>query len=312
MKQYIRHSRSIHRSGTRLRHHALRASVLAVCLVAAVGPIATAQLRDVKSLDGASAEQGQSPVLQQIDFEQKLDGQVPLEAEFTDETGQRVALRQYFKPDKPVVLALVYFECPMLCTEILNGTLRLLQEMDFTPGNQFTIVTISIDPGETSALAAEKKEEYLRRLGKGAQIGDGWHFLVGSKDQIDKVCDAVGYKYVYDANTDQYAHPSGLVVLTPSGKISHYFYGVQYKESDVRLGLVEASASKIGSPVDKLLLYCFHYDPSSGKYNLVVLNFVRLFGALTTVVLVGAIVFMLRRERTTTMKAGDSELSVQG
>jgi protein SCO1/2 len=171
-----------------------------------------------------------------------------------------------------------------------------MKEMPFTAGAEFDVVTVSIDPGETPALAADKRAEYLRRYGRDVDP-DAWHFLTGREEQIKRLADAVGYKYVYDPVTDQYAHPSGIVVLTPTGKISHYFFGVQYAATDVRLGIVEASAGKVGSPVDKLLLYCYHYDPLSGKYNVAVMNMLRVFGVVTVLFMALGIVYMLRREK---------------
>jgi protein SCO1/2 len=209
------------------------------------------------------------------------------------------------------VLALVYYECPMLCTEVLNGLLQTMKEMPFTAGREFDVVAVSIDPGETPALAAEKKGQYLSRYGRDV-APDAWHFLTGRDEEIKRVADAVGYKYVYDPVTEQYAHPSGIVVLTPTGKISHYFFGVQYDAKDVRLGLVEASAGRIGSPVDKLLLYCYHYDPLSGKYNVAVMNLVRVFGVGTVILIALGVVFLLRRERREDAKAREPGLGVHG
>ncbi len=186
-----------------------------------------------------------------------------------------------------------------------------MKEMPYTAGKDFDVVTISINPKETPALAAEKKAEYLRRYGRDVPP-DSWHFLVGQDPEIKRVADSIGYKYVYDPETAQYAHPSGIVVATPGGKISRYFFGVQYDAKDVRLGLVEASANKIGSPADKLLLYCFHYDPLSGKYNVAVMNLIRMFGIVTVVVIALAIFLMLRREKAGKPEGDDSGLSVHG
>jgi protein SCO1/2 len=274
------------------------ALALVAWLVAAASPAATAQTAQEKA------------IIQSLDFAQNLDATVPLDTHFTDETGREVELGQYFGK-KPVVLTLVYYECPMLCTEVLNGLLQTMQQMQFTAGIEYDVVTVSIDPGETPALATEKRDEYLRRYGREVRP-DTWHFLTGKEDQIKRLADAVGYKYVYDPVTDQYAHPSGIVVLTPAGKISHYFYGVQYDAKDVRLGLVEASANKIGSPVDKILLYCYHYDPLSGKYNVAVMNMIRAFSVATVVLMALGILYMLRREKEP--KTGEREpgLSVHG
>jgi len=212
------------------RRRLAAALAVAAWLVLAVSPVAFAQTDAEKA------------IIQGIDFEQNLNATIPLDTRFTDEAGREVQLGQYFGK-RPVVLTLVYYECPMLCTEVLNGWLRTMQEMQFTAGQEYDVVTVSIDPGETPALAAEKRDEYLRRYGR-TVTPDTWHFLTGREEEIKRLADSVGYKYVYDKVTDQYAHPSGVVVLTPAGKVSHYFYGVQYNAKDVRLGLVEASANK--------------------------------------------------------------------
>jgi protein SCO1/2 len=251
----------------------------------------------------------QEAMLSAIDFEQRLDEQAPLDVRLVDDNGEAVDLGRYFGK-KPVVLALVYYECPMLCTEILNGLLHTMKELEFSAGREFDVVAVSIDPTETPQIAAEKKAQYLSRYGRDAAAG--WHFLTGKEEEVRRLADAVGYKYVYDPATDQYVHPSGIVLLTPSGKISHYFYGVAYDARDVRLGLVEASANKIGSPVDKLLLYCYHYDPLSGKYNVVAMTIVRGLGILTVLILAIGIYVMLRRHPTAGVPAKKPGLSVQG
>jgi protein SCO1 len=238
-------------------------------------------------------------VSKNVRFDQKLDGQVPVDLPFRDENGAEVRLADYLGK-KPVALVLVQYECKMLCTQMLNGTLHALFDLKFDIGKDFDIVTISIDPRETPDLGAAKKKSYLdefEQKSKRSLDPAGWHFLVGSKESIDGVADAIGYRYHYDSASDQYAHPSGIVVLTPSGKIARYFYGIQYPTTDLRLGLVEASNNKIGSPVDQFLLLCFDYHPETGTYGLVIVNVVRALGALTVVLLVGFIVFMVRRER---------------
>jgi protein SCO1/2 len=248
-------------------------------------------------------------ILNGIDFEQRLNETAPLDVRLVDEGGRTVELSRYFGR-KPVVLALVYYECPMLCTEILNGLLHTMKQLEFTAGNEFDVVTVSIDPRETPAVAVDKKMQYLRRYGRDAT--SGWHFLTGTEPEVRRLADAVGYKYVWDPVSAQYVHPSGIVVLTPAGKVSHYFYGVVYDPGDVRLGLVEASESKIGSPVDKLLLYCYHYDPLTGKYNVMALTIVRGLGILTVILMAVGIYFLLRRHPTATAPAEKPGLSVQG
>ena len=243
------------------------------------------------------------PVLQDVGFDQRLNQQVPLDLPFTDEHGQTVRLGDYFH-EKPVILALVYYECPMLCTLVLNGLVQGMRDMPFTVGKEYTVVTISFDPRETPLLAAEKKKNYLARYGR-PQGADGWHFLTGKADAIKAVTRSVGFRYVYDPRSKQFIHTSGLIVLTPQGKISRYFYGIQYRARDLRLGLVEASQNKIGTAADQVLLYCFHYDPDSGKYTASVLNFVRVGGIATVVILVGMVWFLVRAEhRRSGLRAG--------
>lgn len=212
-------------------------------------------------------------VLKHAGFDQKLNAQVPLDLVFRDETGAPVKLGDLIH-DKPVILNLVYFECPMLCTEVLNGLLAAVKNIKFDVGDEYEILTISFDPGETAALAAAKKSHYLSAYGrKGAE--KGWRFLTGEQASIKALTDAVGFKYEYDAKSDQFAHASGIMVLTPQGRVSHYFFGVFYSPADIRLGLVEASAGKIGTPVDQIVLFCFHYDPVAGKYTAVIMNVIR-------------------------------------
>lgn len=221
------------------------------------------------------------PVLREVGFDQRLDEQVPLDLAFRDEAGREVHLRDYFH-DRPVILVLAYFKCPMLCTEVLNGLVRALLDLPLQPGKDFEILTVSFDPREPPELAAAKKQTYLERYGRrGAE--EGWHFLTGEQDAIDRLTRAVGFRYTYDPRNDQFAHASGILVLTPGGKISRYFYDVKFSPRDLRLGLVEASAGRIGSPVDRILLYCFHYDPTEGRYGPAVMNLVRGGGVLTLV-----------------------------
>lgn len=244
----------------------------------------------VPSLAGQTGKQS---ILDQIGLDQKLNAEIPLDLQFRDSSGRTVRLGQYFGK-RPVLLTLVYYECPMLCTLVLNGTVRALRTLNFSAGKEFDIVTISINPQETPELAAAKKAQYLdnyRREG-----GEkGWHFLTGREDQIKQLAAAVGYRYTYDAESKQFAHPSGIILLTPAGKVSRYFYGVEYSPRDIRLGMVEAAKEKIGSPVDQLLLCCYQYDPSTGKYSLQIMNFLRFGGALT-VVGIGVLLFVLIRK----------------
>ncbi len=218
-------------------------------------------------------------VLQEIGFDQHLGESVPLDLAFTDESGRSVRLRDYFGK-RPVVLSLVYYECPMLCTISLNGLARALEVLSFVPGQEFEVVTVSFDPTETPALAAAKKKAYLARYRRpGAHAG--WHFLTGPRESVDALTRSVGFRYVWDEATKQFAHPAGLLVLTPEAKISHYLFGVEYAPKDLRLALVDAAGGRIGNAADQLLLYCYQYDPQAGRYSVSILNLVRLLGVLT-------------------------------
>lgn len=231
-------------------------------------------------------------------IDQKLDSQVPLGLAFRDEMGRTVRLGDYFG-QKPVVLALVYYECPMLCTLVLNGMLTSFQQLPFDAGKQFEVVAVSINPKETPALAARKKEGYIAKYGRPG-ASEGWHFLTQSSDaanDIHALADAVGFRYAYDERTAQYVHAAGIMVLTPQGRTSRYFYGIEYSPRDLRLGLVEASDNRIGSRVDQLLLLCYHYDPQKGKYGVVVQNVIRLAGGITVLALGALVAILLRRER---------------
>ncbi len=233
-------------------------------------------------------------ILRNVGFDQRLGAQVPLDLPFRDETGSPVKLGDYLG-DKPVLLVPAYYECPMLCTIVLNGVTSALRALPFDVGREFRVVTFSFNPHETSELAAAKKATYIedyRRPGAAA----GWHFLTGDEPSIAALTQAIGFRYVWDEASKQYAHASGIVVLTPGGRISHYFFGVEFSPRDLRLALVEASGERIGSLVDQLLLFCFHYDPATGRYSRVALNAVRAGGVLTLAALVGFVVLMLRRD----------------
>jgi len=234
------------------------------------------------------------PALRNIGLDQKLNAQIPLSLTFRDEAGSELPLSAYFT-SRPVVLALVYYQCPMLCTQVLNGLVISLRGMSLESGRDFEVVIVSIDPTETPQLASRKKAEYLRRYAKGSA---GWHFLTGAEPQIKELAGAVGFRYAYDPKSKQYAHASAIMVATPSGRLSHYFYGIEYPPRDLRLGLVEASENKIGSPVDQILLYCYHYDPHTGKYTAMVLNIVRLAGALTLLILLPLLIWLWRADLT--------------
>lgn len=234
-----------------------------------------------------------SRLLQKVGINQKMGAQIPLDLPFVDESGQDVTLRQYF--GKPVILALVYYQCPSLCNMVLNGVLRSIKQLDLTAGNDYAVIAVSFDPRETPEMAAAKKQTYIRDYKRqGAE--QGWHFLTGPATSSKALADSAGFRYVYDALTNQYAHSSAIMILTPAGRIDRYFYGIDYPARDVRLGLVEASNERIGTPTDQVLLYCFHYDPTTGKYALVVMNVLRLAGLMTVVVLGTFMIVMFRRD----------------
>jgi len=240
-----------------------------------------------------SVSTGLPAVLKTVGIEQRLNEQVPLDAVFKDEHGQQVRLGDVAK-GKPVVLALVYYSCPMLCNQILNGVLGTLRQVSFNAGDQFEVIAISFDSRETPELAATKKQTYVKAYNRpGADAG--WHFLTGDDANIKRVTDAAGFHYKWDEKTNQFAHASGIMLLTPDGKLARYFYGIEYPARDVRLGLVEASENKIGSPVDTLMLYCYHYDPATGKYGAVVMNIMKVAGVITVGLIVGMLLVLRKR-----------------
>ena len=230
-----------------------------------------------------------------VGIDQKLNTQIPLDLTFRDEYGRTVPLSTYFKSGKPVLLAPVYYRCPMLCTQILNGVAGVLKAVTFNPGQEFEVVAFSFDPKDTAEIAAAKKQTYVRRYGR-ANTANGWHFLTGDEANIKTLMDAVGFHYKYDPASDQYAHASGIMVITPEGKLSKYFYGVEYSPRDLRLGLVEASQNKIGTAVDQILLFCFHYDGASGKYGAVAMNIVRGAAGAFALLLLAALFMAFRSE----------------
>jgi protein SCO1/2 len=231
--------------------------------------------------------------LKKITFEQKLNQQVSRDLQFRDEQGQSVKLGNYFG-NRPVILVLGYYGCPMLCTLVLNGTVEGLQDLKGNAGEQFEVVNVSIDPHETPALASAKKKTYLKRYGR-AGAESGWHFLTGDEASIRQLADEVGYRYAYDEKSRQYAHPSGLVILTPKAKVSHYMLGVTFPGEEINSALKVAAADKVGSPVQQLLMLCFHYTPITGKYGLLVMTVVRICG-LITLLLLGRLIFLTIRK----------------
>lgn len=243
------------------------------------------------SLSGglARGEEAVDAALEQVDVEEKLGDKVPGDVALIDERGNRVTLEHYLHRGHPVVLNLLYYECPMLCSMVLNGFVQGLKDVDLMPGREFDIVTVSIDPTETSELAAAKREGYLRKLGREG-AGEGWHFHTAAQADIDRLAASVGFKYRYDEKQEQYAHPAVLFVLTEDGVVSRYLYGIQYKPQDLRLSLLEAAAGTIGTSFDRLLLFCYHFDPKANSYVLAAMNVMRL-GGVVTVILLAAILF---------------------
>ena len=236
-------------------------------------------------------------LLKEVGVDQKLNDSIPLNLTFRDEHGNPVELAQYFG-SKPVILSLVYYNCPMLCTQVLNGLDRSLQLIPMEIGKDFNVVTVSIDPTERPVLAEAKQVMYAGMYGRPGAV-QGWHFLTGDEPQIKQLADSVGFRYAYDPDSKQYAHASAIMLLTPEGKISRYFYGITYPARDLRLGLDEASEGKIGSPVDQVLLFCYHYDPHTGKYGLIVSRVIQISGLLT--ILIGGIflIVLFRGENRT-------------
>lgn len=260
----------------RIRSLSRRAWIAAAALFAlsACAPAASAQLQGPVQDIGVRPE-----LLKDVGIDQKLNDSIPLGLTFKDETGSSVELRQYFG-QKPVVLSLVYYSCPMLCTQVLNGLMRSLRDIPMDIGKQFNVVTVSIDPTERPVLAAAKQALYTGFYGRPG-AAEGWHFLTGDAQNIKQLASAVGFRYAYDAESKQFAHASGIILLTPEGRISRYFYGITYHERDLRLGLVDASAGKIGTLTDQVLLFCYHYDPVTGRYGLLISRIVKLAGVLT-------------------------------
>lgn len=238
---------------------------------------------------------GSGEILKSVRFEQQLGQTLSLGEKFRDDQGREIRLGDCFGP-RPVVLTFVYHECPMLCGQVLQGLVQCLKAIDFTPGREYDVVVISISPTETPQLAAQKKRSLLKRFGR-PETAAGWHFLTGDEASIRTIADEAGYRYEPDPKTGQYAHPSGLIVVTPDGKLSKYFFGIDFPTRDVRLALVEAAEERIGTVVDQLLLLCFHYDPSTGRYSLTVMRTLQLAGLLTLGVMGSGIYSMLRQER---------------
>jgi protein SCO1 len=267
-----------------------RKMATAFCAFALLVSAASAQM-----IGAPDTKRVKPPGLEHVGIDQRLNEQVPLNLEFQDEQGKTVKLGDYFKEGRPVVVNLVYYQCPMLCGEVLQGLSAAAKVLKFTPGKEYEIVTVSIDPRENSQMAAAKKANFMKRLDR-AGAEEGWHFLVGKQPQIDQLANSIGWHYQYDPKSDQFAHAAGVVLVTPTGRVAQYYYGVEYSARDMRLGIIEASENKIGSLADEVTLYCYHYDPRTGKYGPVITNIVRLGGVLTIFVLGGFLALMFRRE----------------
>jgi protein SCO1 len=288
-------------TGIRTTRRAVQAAKIAVgvfaLLCAAILPL-SAQVSAPGDKQIGPANDRPPAILDKVGISQRLNGQLPLALPFVDETGKTVRLGDYFGK-RPAILALVYFQCPMLCSEELNGLTASLRMVKLTPGKDFDVIVASIDPTEGPALAAPKKASYLKRYGR-PETADGWHFLTGQQPEIDVLTKAVGFGYVKipgpDGKLTQYAHASSIQIVTPEGKLAQYYMGVEYSPKDLRLGLVEASANKIGSPVDNILTYCYHYDPSTNTHSLIVARVVQLGGAVMVLGLGGFMLVMFRRD----------------
>ncbi len=235
---------------------------------------------------------GTPKILRDIGIDQRLNEQVPLDIAFRDESGETVELSRYVK-DKPVLLALVYYQCPLLCNQVLGGLGATLRTLSFDVGREFEVVTVSFDPRETPDMARERKTRSLEQYNREG-AGDGWHFLTGDQASIDRLCEAVGFKYTFDKETNQFAHSAGIMVVTPQGKLARYFYGIEYPPKDLKFGLMEASENRIGSPVDRLILYCYHYDPMTGKYGVVVMRVMQV-AAVATIIAIIILLLAMRR-----------------
>jgi protein SCO1/2 len=272
----------------------LSGSALRVCLfvVLAFRPaVAAAQQSPAAGAPAAELP----PILREVGFDQKLNQTLPLDVELTDEHGGAVKIGDFFGK-RPVVLSFVYYGCPMLCLQSLSSLAATLGVLSENPGEDFEVVSISIDPRETPSLALEKKAHYVQRSGK-PSIAQGWHFLTGSEANIKRVTSAAGFRYVWDETSQQYVHPAGIVVATPQGKVSRYLFGIDYGPRDLRLALLDAQGEQVGSPLERVLLYCYHYDLATGRYSLAIMRVVRLAGA-ATVFSLGTLIFVwTRRER---------------
>ncbi|MDR3701955.1 MAG: SCO family protein [Candidatus Sulfopaludibacter sp.] len=266
----------------RIRSLTVAALMGAAAVAALAQPGQPAPAQQSLSMQDSNLKPALPGALEGVGIDQKLDAQIPLNLHFKDEAGRSVPLSSFFQSHKAVILAPVYYRCPMLCTQILTGLESALKVVSFNPGQDFEVVAVSFDPKDTPEIAAAKKQLYVKRYGR-PNTANGWHFLTGDEANIKPLMDSIGFHYKYDPKTDQYAHASAIMVVTPDGRVSKYFYGVEYSPRDIRLGLVEASTNKIGTPVDAILLFCYHYDPATGKYGALAMNMVRFGGAVFVV-----------------------------
>jgi len=265
-----------------------------VATTAALLFLASCALAQTAPSNLGQSSNGLPPALVDVGFEPPLNGQMPLDLAFRDETGRSAKLGDYFG-QKPVLLAFVYYGCPMLCNQVEQGVVSSMKMVSFNPGHDYEVVFVSFDPRETPDMAAQKKADAVSRYGRSSTAA-GWHFLTGSKDSINAATQAANFRYTFSEKTNLFAHASGIMILTPAGRISRYFYGVEYPTRDVRLGLVEASQGRIGAPIDRVLLFCYQYDPTAATYSASILRIIRLSGVFTVLLIVAGILIFRRRD----------------
>jgi protein SCO1/2 len=272
-------------------------SIIGRCMAATAALLLAALCAGAQAVPSnlGQSSNGLPPALVNVGFEPPLNGQMPLDLAFRDETGRSVKLGDYFG-QRPVLLAFVYYGCPMLCNQIEHGVVSSMKMVSFNPGREYEGVFVSFDPRETPDMAAKKKEGAVSRYGRPG-TADGWHFLTGAKDSINAVTQAANFRYTFSEKTNLFAHASGIMILTPAGRISRYFYGVEYPTRDVRLGLVEASQGRIGAPIDRVLLFCYQYDPTAATYSASILKIIRLSGVFTVLLIIAGILIFRRREQ---------------